>query len=151
MEATIAAVFQSRIGARDAISDLCRTGLHASDVSVAEAVVGEGTIFGTAQTLAPGRGSSDIGTFLQPQYPRSARGGMPGGLTAVTPDDVLANVMDFGLSEEAAGEAQTALGAGAVLLAVTVGETVAKASMDVLERNGGTVIEAPGSFDTPLS
>lgn len=140
METTIAATFQSRIGARDAISDLTGFGLRASDISVAEQVLGLGTMVGTAQTLSPGRGSTDIGTILQPLYPISARGGMPGGLVAETPDDVRASLMDFGLSETAATEGEILLGEGAVLLAVTVEEAVANAVRAVMERNEGRIV-----------
>ena len=139
MDTTVTATFQSRIGARDAISELTKFGLHASDISVAEAEIGVGTIFGTAQTLSPGRSSTDISTILQPWYPKTARGGMPGGMVAETPDDVRASLMDFGLSETESIEGETLLGEGAVLMAVTVEETVAKAVSAVMERNEGKV------------
>lgn len=144
MEITITATFQSRIGARDAIAGLVESGISAPDICVAEAEVGVGTTFGTAQTLSPGRGSTDISTILQPLYPLTARGGMPGGMVAETPDDVRASLMDFGLSEEAAIEGEKLLTEGAVLLAVTVEESVAKPVSAVMERNEGKVIvDAP--------
>jgi hypothetical protein len=139
METTIAASFQSRIGARDAIAALIELGLSASDISVAEAETGVGTVFGTARTLSPGRGTTDISTILQPQYPVSARGGMPGGMVAETPEDVQASLMDFGLSETAAKEGETALAEGAVVLAVTVDETLGRAVSEAMERNEGRV------------
>lgn len=145
METTVSATFESRIGARDAIADLTHFGLTASDISVAEAVLGIGIMFGTAQTLTPGRGSTDIGTILQPVYPVSSRGGMPAGLVAVDPDAVLGCLLDFGLSEDTALVARDAIGQGSLLLAVTVPATVAAEVASMLTRNGGIVAVEPES------
>lgn len=145
MDTTISATFESRIGARDAIADLMHFGLTAADISVAEAVLGTGTIFGTAQTLTPGRGSTDISTIVQPVFPQSTRGGMPAGLVAADSDDILGCLLDFGLSEEVALVTREAIENGSLLLAATVPESVVDAVMEVLHRNGGTVAVEPES------
>ncbi|HEY3412624.1 MAG TPA: hypothetical protein VGM51_06135 [Armatimonadota bacterium] len=140
METTIAAAFQSRVKARDAVSELTHFGLHASDISVAELEIGAGTVFGTAQTLSPGRGSTDISTIVQLVYPMGARGGMPGGIVADTSEGVQASLMDFGLSEEAAGTGAAALADGEVLLAVTVEDAIADAVRAKMAQNEGHIL-----------
>lgn len=140
MQSTVSATFQNPANARDAIADLTPFGLHAPDISVAEQKFGLGTVLGTAQTLTPGHGSNDIATILQAGYPLVVCGGMPGGIVATTQEDVLVSLMGFGMSEDAAAQGATALETGAVLLAVTVEETVAKAVAEVLERNGGQLV-----------